>query len=126
MKFWTGIVTERVVESCDFYVAMFGCPLLFEGEDNWFVLLGLGNSELAFMKPGLSFQGPMFRKPLASADGLWISVDVDDAKAEYQRLQDLGVTISQELRDEPWGDRHFVIMDPNGIALDIVEHRQDS
>jgi uncharacterized glyoxalase superfamily protein PhnB len=26
------------------------------------------------------------------------------------------------LRDEPWGDRHFTIRDPNGIAIDIVTY----
>lgn len=28
------------------------------------------------------------------------------------------------LRDEPWGDRHFVVVDPNGIGVDIVQRNQ--
>lgn len=26
------------------------------------------------------------------------------------------------IRDEPWGDRHFAIKDPNGIGIDIVTY----
>ncbi|MBD0256676.1 MAG: glyoxalase, partial [Cytophagales bacterium] len=33
-----------------------------------------------------------------------------------------GVPIEVELRDEPWGDRHFAIVDPNGIGVDIVTY----
>ena len=35
-------------------------------------------------------------------------------------------TISKNLkliiRNEPWGDRHFAIQDPNGIGIDIVKY----
>jgi uncharacterized glyoxalase superfamily protein PhnB len=27
-----------------------------------------------------------------------------------------------ELGDEPWGDRHFAIVDPNGIGIDLVKY----
>jgi uncharacterized glyoxalase superfamily protein PhnB len=48
-------------------------------------------------------------------------VDVPDVEAEYQRIRSMEVPIEAELRDEPWGDRHFVIVDPNGIGVDIVQ-----
>ena len=47
---------------------------------------------------------------------------MDDADAEYRRLQALGVPIEVAIRDEAWGDRHFVILDPAGIAVDVVQH----
>ena len=30
--------------------------------------------------------------------------------------------IEIEMRNEVWGDRHFAIMDPNGIGIDIVKY----
>lgn len=54
---------------------------------------------------------------------MWIAVDVPDVDAQYARIKSLGVPIESELRDEPWGDRHFVIVDPNGIGIDVVQHR---
>lgn len=120
MKFWTGVVTEKVSESKDYYVRLFGCEVLYQGENDWFVLLQLGQSELGFMKPNLESQAAIFRMPLCG-QGMWIVVDVENVDAEYQRIQSLGVPIEVELRDEPWGDRHFVIVDPNGIGVDVVQ-----
>lgn len=120
MKLWSGIVTEKVRESRDFYVRLFGCEVLYEGEGDWVVLLRLGPSELGFMKPGLDSQAPVFRGRFRG-EGVWIAVDVDDAQGEYKRIRALGVPVEVELRDEPWGDRHFTVRDPNGIGVDVVQ-----
>ena len=120
MKIWSGVVTEKVMESRDFYVRLFGCEVVYEGEDGWFVLLKLGDTELGFMKPNLETQAAIFR-PAFQGKGMWVVIDVPDVEAEYQRISSLGVPIEVELREEPWGDRHFVIVDPNGIGVDIVQ-----
>ncbi|MBM3395322.1 MAG: glyoxalase/bleomycin resistance/extradiol dioxygenase family protein [Betaproteobacteria bacterium] len=122
MKFWCGVVTEKVQESKAFYVKLFACDVIYEGEDGWFVLLQLGGSELGFMKPGQPSQAPRFRGAF-QGQGMWVSVDVDDVDAVYRRIQALGMPMELDLRDEPWGDRHFVVVDPNGIGVDVVQHR---
>lgn len=120
MKPWTGIVTDRVQASRDFYVRLFGAEVLHEGAGGWFVLLKIGAGELGFMQPGLATQAPIFR-PAFGGQGVWIAIDVDDAEAEYRRLEALRAPIEVGLRDEPWGDRHFVVRDPNGIGVDVVQ-----
>ncbi|MEZ5478923.1 MAG: VOC family protein [Thiolinea sp.] len=122
MKFWSGVVTEQVQASRDFYVRLFNCDVVYEGDDGWFVLLKLGDSELGFMQPRLPFQADVFQTAFCGA-GTWISVEVEDVDAEYRRIRDLGTPIEVELRDEVWGDRHFVIVDPNGIGVDVVQQR---
>ena len=121
MKFWSGVITDKVQESKEFYVRLFGCEVLYEGDDGWFVLLQLGDSELGFMQPGQTSQAEIFRRPF-TGQGIWVAVDVDDVDREYARIQALGVEIAVALRDEPWGDRHFVVIDPNGIGVDVVQH----
>jgi len=121
MKVWSGVVTEKVQESRDFYVRLFGFEVIYEGEGGWFVLLQLGDSELGFMKPNLETQAGIFR-PAFQGQGVWIAVDVGDVESEYQRIKALGVPIEAAIRDEPWGDRHFVVVDPNGIGIDVVQH----
>lgn len=120
MKLWTGIVTESVAASRDFYVNVFGAEVLYAGEDDWIVLLKLGACELGFMRPGLASQAPIFR-PAFDGKGVWLALKVADAEADQRRLAALGVPIEVPLRDEPWGDRHFVIVDPNGIGVDVVQ-----
>lgn len=51
---------------------------------------------------------------------LILSFYVDDPAAEERRLAEAGVTIVQPLRDEVFGQRHFIAADPNGILLDII------
>jgi catechol 2,3-dioxygenase-like lactoylglutathione lyase family enzyme len=120
MKLWSGVITQKVQESKDFYVRIFGFEVIYEGEGGWFVLLQLGAYELGFMLPGLDSQAAIFRSA-HNGKGMWLSFDVEDVDAQYQRIQSLGVPIEVALRNEPWGDRHFVIVDPSGIALDIVQ-----
>ncbi|MBD2259356.1 VOC family protein [Pseudanabaena sp. FACHB-2040] len=120
MKLWSGIITEKIEESKVFYRRLFNCEVIYNSD--WFVLLRLGQSELGFMQPNLEAQAPIFR-PSFSGKGVWITIDVEDANAEYQRIAAMGIPIEVELRDEPWGDRHFVVVDPNGIGVDIVQHQ---
>lgn len=60
----------------------------------------------------------------ASAQGitrnLILSFYVEDAAAEEQRLAAAGIAIAQPLRDEVFGQRHFIAADPNGILIDII------
>lgn len=119
-KIWTGFVTDHVIESRDFYVKTLGCEVIYQADGDWFVLLRLGESELGFMKPNLEFQAPIFRGKFAG-QGSWITVDVPHIEAEHSRIRALGIPLALELRDELWGDRHFAILDPNGIGIDFVQ-----
>lgn len=122
MKLWPGIVTEKVLESRDFYCRVFGAQVSYEGEGGWFVLLQVGDSELGFMRPGLKSQASGFHATF-QGEGVWIAIEVDDVDAEYQRIQALEVPLTADLRDEPWGYRHFALLDPNGISVDVVQKR---
>lgn len=120
MKLWSGVVTDKVEASKRFYVDHFDCDIVFDSD--WFVLLSLGGGELGFLAPGVPSQAPVFHAPYRGA-GVWVTIDVDDVDAQFRRLTAMGVRIEVALRDEPWGDRHFVIADPNGIPVDVVQRR---
>ncbi len=119
MRIWSGVITEKIQESKGFYVELFGFEVIYDSD--WFVLLKAGESQLGFMVPDHETQAPIFRKAF-QGQGTWIAIDVEDVDAEYERIQSLGVPIEVPIRDEAWGDRHFVIVDPNGIGVDIVKY----
>jgi uncharacterized glyoxalase superfamily protein PhnB len=50
-----------------------------------------------------------------------LSFEVADATADYARLQAAGMQILHPLRDEPWGQRHFIGVDPQGVMVDVIE-----
>lgn len=43
---------------------------------------------------------------------------VDD---EYERVLAAGLLILLSLRDEDFGQRHFITADPNGVLIDIIK-----
>lgn len=117
MKLWTGIITNKLRESRNFYRDYFGATVLWEAD--WFVLLKLGESELGFLLPNQPSQAPIFQHAF-SGQGLWVTIEVPNVDAEHNRLVARGLPIVISLRNEAWGVRHFAVVDPNGVGVDIV------
>ena len=118
-SFYPIIVTPRATECRDFYRSWFGLEVVFEA--SWFVLLGPGDgaATVAFMTPDHP-SSPPGREPF-SGKGMCLEFQVDDAKAEYERLVQGGVLLGLSLRDEPFGQRRFGLFDPAGVWIDVVE-----
>jgi catechol 2,3-dioxygenase-like lactoylglutathione lyase family enzyme len=120
MSLYNGIVTSKLQELKEFYTKNLGFSVKFENE--WFILLVRDGRELAFMLPNLEFQNQVFRDEFGGK-GLWLTVEVGDIEAEYERIQNLGVPVVVELRQEEWGETHFSVVDPNGIGIDFVKYK---
>jgi catechol 2,3-dioxygenase-like lactoylglutathione lyase family enzyme len=118
MKLNPGIVTHRLAESKAFYQRL-GFEVVFEND--WYVLLHLNGQELAFMQPNLDFQKAIFRREYPG-HGVWLTIELDDVDAAFDKAKANGLAIEFEPLDEPWGDRHFAVLDPNGIPVDFVRH----
>lgn len=56
-----------------------------------------------------------------SGQGMFVTLQVADATAEYERLRSAGAPIAYSLHDEPWGQRRFALRDPAGTFVDIIE-----
>ncbi|GAA5221167.1 VOC family protein [Membranihabitans marinus] len=121
MKLNAGIVTEKLEETKNFYIKELNFGVSFENE--FYLLLHNENkqAELAFLKPHHPSQQPIFQQPF-SGQGMFLTIEVDDVDRYYQKFQERGIPIEVSLRDEAWGDRHFSIVDPNGIGIDIVSY----
>lgn len=59
-----------------------------------------------------------YRRP---AQGVLINFEMEDVDGAYERLRREGAPIVLALRDEPWGQRHFIAADPNGLLLDVIK-----
>ena len=53
--------------------------------------------------------------------GLILNFEVEDADAEYQRARAAGLPILLDLRDEEFGQRHFITSDPDGVLIDVIK-----
>ena len=110
------ISTRKLQESKEFYMEYLGFELVFEND--WYIeLIAEGSTTMgvSFVQPDLP-AGEKF-----AGKGMILSFEVADADAEYARLKNAGAIICEELKDKPWGERSFVINDPNGVHLYIYK-----
>ena len=117
-QFYPVLMTDRVPETAGFYAKHFGFRPVFESD--WYVHLQATEDEavnLAILK------GDHRTIPASGrgrAAGLLLNFEVAEVDREYARLRKAGLPILLELRDEPFGQRHFITQDPNGVLIDVI------
>ena len=121
MKLNAGIITEKLTETKKFYTEILDFGVTFENE--FYLLLHTPDksSELSFLLPNHESQQPLFQ-PKFDGKGVYFTIEVENVDEIYTKLKSKNVQIEIELRDEPWGDRHFAIQDPNGVGIYIVTY----
>jgi uncharacterized glyoxalase superfamily protein PhnB len=70
------------------------------------------------MAPGLEHQIPEHR---TAYSGSSLILTVEDARRELDKLREQGFEPDVDVRDEPWGQRHFMKSYPAGVWVDIVQ-----
>jgi predicted enzyme related to lactoylglutathione lyase len=110
------ISTNKMQQSKDFYMKYLGFELVFESD--WYIELlaeGSDNMGVSFVMPeqeaGEKFTGK----------GMILSFEVEDVDAEYEKMKIAGLMILERIKDKPWGERSFVINDPNGVHIYIYK-----
>lgn len=53
-----------------------------------------------------------------------LTIEVEDVDKVHEKIKTKRVEIKVDLRDKPWGERHFVIEDSNRMGIDIVNYTQ--
>lgn len=121
MKLNAGIITEKLSETKNFYTKVLDFGVTFENE--FYILMHTPNhqAELSFLLPNHPTQKPIFQQPFAGK-GMYLTIEVEDVDSLYEEIKKKGVNIEIDIRNEPWGDRHFAIVDPNGIGIDLVTY----
>ena len=101
-----------------FYENMLGFTRIFSSD--WYVQLRAASEhpfEIALIGQDHNSIPEPARGP---SRNVILSFYVEDAAAEYARLSGTELTIAQPLRDEVFGQRHFIAADPNGILIDVI------
>lgn len=119
-SFYPVVLTEQVMDTARFYREYFGFEAVFEAD--WYVSLRLegegASFELAVLDPRHETIPEGFR---LRTQGLILNFEVEDVDREYERLiQNEGLPLELDIRDEAFGQRHFITRDPNGILIDVI------
>ncbi|MGH9118653.1 MAG: VOC family protein [Acidimicrobiales bacterium] len=115
------VVVAEPLALRDWYVKHLGFAVGFE--QDWVVYLvapGERRFGVCFMREGLDDQLPQFRAPIEGSS-LLLTIEVADAESALSEVEGTGLVPEITLRDEPWGQRHFMLRDPAGIWVDVVQ-----
>jgi len=115
------MVATDLAEIKQFYTSVFGFNAVFYDAEFYLHLVSNNGVQLGFLLPGHPTQ-PQFLQPLMSPDGYVISLEVADAVKAYEEAISMKLSIAMELKEEDWGQVHFMMEDPAGFKIDIVEH----
>ncbi|WP_134686508.1 VOC family protein [Brevibacillus migulae] len=121
-SFYPVILSRQVAASAAFYQNLFGFETVFESD--WYVSLrSPQHAERAFELAILEFGHPTIPEGYRhSVTGLILNFEVDDVDAEYERLIKLEkLPLHLDIRDEEFGQRHFITSDPNGVLIDVIK-----
>ncbi|SEF12264.1 VOC family protein [Jiangella alba] len=116
--YYPVLCSTDVAAARDFYVKHLGFTLVFDS--GWYVSLrhpAAAHIELAFVDHRHPTIPDGFRQP---ARGLLLNVEVPDVDDWYARLTEAGLPIRLELRDEDFGQRHFIVEAPDGVLVDVI------
>lgn len=58
--------------------------------------------------------------------GAFMVIELDELETRYRRVQEKGLPIQQELKDQAWGHRSFCVRDPNGLTLYFFSEKRAS
>jgi catechol 2,3-dioxygenase-like lactoylglutathione lyase family enzyme len=119
-SYYPVLMTHDVAATSAFYARHFAMRPLFEAD--WYV--HLQSTEDARVNLGIVVADHPTVPEAArgrAAGGLLINFEVDDPDAVYERLRAQGLPMLLELRDEPFGQRHFITADPNGVLIDVIK-----
>lgn len=118
--FYPGIVSGRLVETWNFYCVHLGFRTVTEC-GVYVQLSHPSGAQIAILQHELD--GPSHELINATdGRGFWLNIEVPDADAEFARLCEAGLEIVSPLENKPWGDRMFVVRDPNGVLI-ALSHR---
>lgn len=116
-SFYPVLMSHDVPAAAAFYRDLVGFETTFESD--WYISLRLGAFELAILAHDHATIPAGYGAP---PRGVIVNLEVDDVDTVYRKLvSQPGVEVALPLRDEDFGQRHFIIAAPDGVLLDVIQ-----
>jgi uncharacterized glyoxalase superfamily protein PhnB len=119
-SYYPVLMVDDVAATAAFYAEHFSFEPMFESD--WYVHLQSSEDQsvnLAILRREHETIPPEGRGQRAA--GMLINFEVEDVDAVYDRLRSAGLPMLRSLRDEDFGQRHFITSDPNGVLIDVIK-----
>lgn len=112
------IMTGDVAGTAAFYVEHLDFRPLFTSD--WYVHLQSVDDESVNLAVLDGDHETIPESGRGRAGGLLLTLEVEDVDTVHARLVAAGLPVLRSLRDEEFGQRHFITADPNGVLIDVI------
>ncbi len=117
-SYYPVLMVGDVQASAAFYERHFEMKRLFDSD--WYVHLQSIEDGRVNLAPLDGDHQTIPAEGRGRATGLLINFEVPDVDAVHERLAQAGLPILLSLRDEEFGQRHFITRDPDGVLIDVI------
>ncbi|MFD1329743.1 VOC family protein [Mycoplana ramosa] len=117
-SYYPVVMTDDVAGTAAFYSRHFRFQPLFTSD--WYVHLQSVEDEHVTLAV---LDGQHDTIPAGwggKVSGLLLNFEVEDVDAVYATCCAAGLPILTPIRDEAFGQRHFITADPNGVLIDVI------
>lgn len=118
-SYYPVIMTDAVAATADFYTAHFGFEKAFSSD--WYVHLRSKTDPSVNLAVLDGRHETIPESGRGQVSGLLLNFEVEDPDTMYARAQAADLPILIPLRDEAFGQRHFITADPNGVLIDVIK-----
>jgi len=118
-SYYPVLMTADVAGTAAFYVQHLRFKPLFDS--GWYVHLRSSEDKRVNLGIVAGDHETIPAPGRGQASGLLINFEVKDVDAVHERIVAAGVPILLPLRDEAFGQRHFIFADPNGVLIDVIK-----
>lgn len=118
-SYYPVIMTRDVSGTAAFYKRHFGFEALFTVD--WYIHLQSTENDHVTLAILDGSHATIPESGRGTASGLLLNFEVEDPDALYAEFQAAGLPILLTLRDEAFGQRHFITADPNGVLIDVIK-----
>jgi uncharacterized glyoxalase superfamily protein PhnB len=113
-------ITKELKTSKEFYQQWLDFEVAFEA--SWFVYLrSQGEHKISFALIDENHPSTPPTYGSFNGRGSFLTLQVEDVTAIYDKLKAANAPISYHLKKEAWGQIRFGMTDPNGLYVDIVQ-----
>lgn len=118
-SYYPVIMTDDVAGTAAFYEKHFRFEALFTSD--WYIHLQSSEDEKVTLAvlDGSHETIPAIGRGKVS--GLLLNFEVEDVDTVYDAVRAAGLPILLAIRDEDFGQRHFITADPNGVLIDVIK-----
>ena len=118
-SYYPVIMTDDVAGTAAFYCAHFRFEALFTSD--WYIHLQSSEDEKVTLAVLDGQHETIPAEGRGRVSGLLLNFEVEDVDAVYAMVRAAGLPILKDIKDEDFGQRHFITADPNGVLIDVIK-----